>query len=90
MSKIFKIGVVAAILISIEALLVIELEKDDSPPDSSIEAARDRALRVIAQKRHDRERRAEQQGAGQPVTKPADKVPAKVQPLTPTSKDGPR
>ena len=33
---------------------------------------------------------AVQAGADQPATKPADKVPAKVQPPTPTSKDGPR
>ena len=33
---------------------------------------------------------AEQAGADQPATKPADKVPAEVQPPTPTSKDGPR
>jgi hypothetical protein len=33
---------------------------------------------------------AEQAGADQPATKPADKVPAKDQPSTPTSKDGPR
>jgi hypothetical protein len=32
----------------------------------------------------------EQAGADQPATKPADKVPAKVKPSTPTSKDGPR
>jgi hypothetical protein len=33
---------------------------------------------------------SEQPGAGQPATKPADKVPAEVQPSTPTSKDIPR
>jgi len=33
---------------------------------------------------------AEQPGANQPATKPADKAPAEVQPPTPTSKDGPR
>jgi hypothetical protein len=33
---------------------------------------------------------AEQAGAGQPATKPADKDPVKDQPSTPTSKDGPR
>jgi hypothetical protein len=33
---------------------------------------------------------AEQAGADQPATKPADKVPAEVQPPTPTSKDVPR
>ena len=33
---------------------------------------------------------AEQPGAGQPATQPADKVPAEVQPPTPTSKDAPR
>jgi hypothetical protein len=33
---------------------------------------------------------AQQSGAGQPATKPADKVPAKGQPSPPTSKDGPR
>jgi hypothetical protein len=33
---------------------------------------------------------AEQPGAGQPATQPADKVPAEVQPSTPTSKDAPR
>ena len=33
---------------------------------------------------------AEQPGADQPATKAADKVPAKVQPPTPTSKDAPR
>jgi hypothetical protein len=32
----------------------------------------------------------EQAGADQPATSPADKVPAKIQPSTPTSKDGPR
>jgi len=35
-------------------------------------------------------RSAEQPGAGQPATMPADKVPADVQPPTPTSKDAPR
>ena len=35
-------------------------------------------------------RKAEQPGAGQPATQPADKLPAKDQPLTPTSKDAPR
>lgn len=34
--------------------------------------------------------RAEQAGANQPATKLADKVPAKIQPSTPTSKDDPR
>jgi hypothetical protein len=34
--------------------------------------------------------KAEQAGADQPATKPADKVPAKVQPSTPTPKDRPR
>jgi hypothetical protein len=33
---------------------------------------------------------AEPVGADQPATKPADKVPAKIQPSTPMSKDGPR
>ena len=33
---------------------------------------------------------AEPAGAGQPATQPADKVPAKIQPSTPTPKDGPR
>ena len=33
---------------------------------------------------------AEQPGAAQPATQPADKAPAKDQPLTPTSKDAPR
>jgi hypothetical protein len=33
---------------------------------------------------------AEQAGAGQPATKPADKPPLKDQPSTPTSKDAPR
>jgi hypothetical protein len=33
---------------------------------------------------------AEQAGADQPATKPADKPPVKGQPSTPTSKDGPR
>ena len=33
--------------------------------------------------------KSEQPGAGQPATKPADKVPAEVQPLTPTPKDAP-
>jgi hypothetical protein len=37
-----------------------------------------------------RHSKAEQPGAGQPATKPADKVPAKAQPSNPTSKDGPR
>jgi hypothetical protein len=32
----------------------------------------------------------EQAGADQPATKPADKVPAKIQPSTPTPKDLPR
>ena len=35
-------------------------------------------------------KRAEQRGAAQPATKPADKAPAKDQPSTPTSKDNPR
>ncbi|MCX6873723.1 MAG: hypothetical protein NTW21_07930 [Verrucomicrobia bacterium] len=34
--------------------------------------------------------KAEPAGAAQPATKPADKVPAEVQPPTPTSKDYPR
>jgi hypothetical protein len=34
--------------------------------------------------------KAEQAGADQPATKPADKTPVKIQPSTPTSKDGPR
>jgi hypothetical protein len=34
--------------------------------------------------------KGEQAGADQPATKPADKVPAKVKPSTPTPKDGPR
>ena len=34
--------------------------------------------------------KAEPAGAAQPATQPADKVPAKVQPSPPTSKDGPR
>jgi hypothetical protein len=34
--------------------------------------------------------KAEQLGAGQQATKPAEKVPAEVQPSTPTPKDGPR
>ncbi len=34
--------------------------------------------------------KAEQAGADQPATKPADKVPAKGQPSTPTPKGGPR
>jgi len=34
--------------------------------------------------------KAEPAGADQPATKPADKVPAKVQPPNPTSKDSPR
>jgi hypothetical protein len=34
--------------------------------------------------------RVEQAGADQPATKPADKVPAEVQPPPPTSKDNPR
>jgi len=34
--------------------------------------------------------KGEQAGADQPATKPADKAPAKDQPSTPTSKDGPR
>jgi len=34
--------------------------------------------------------KAEQAGADQPATKPADKAPVKDQPPTPTSKDGPR
>jgi hypothetical protein len=33
---------------------------------------------------------AEQAGAGQSATKPADKAPAEIQPPTPTSKDAPR
>ena len=33
---------------------------------------------------------AEQPDPAQPTTKPADKVPAKIQPSTPTSKDAPR
>jgi len=33
---------------------------------------------------------AQQAGADQPATKPADKVPAKVKPSTPAPKDGPR
>jgi hypothetical protein len=33
---------------------------------------------------------SEQPGADQPATRPADKVPAKTIPSTPTSKDGPR
>jgi hypothetical protein len=33
---------------------------------------------------------AEQPGAAQPATKPADKTPGKGQPSTPTPKDGPR
>jgi len=36
------------------------------------------------------ESKAEPAGAGQPATKPADKVPAKGQPPTPTPKDAPR
>ena len=38
----------------------------------------------------DEKRQAEQAGAGQPATKPADKPPVKDQPSTPTSKDLPR
>lgn len=34
--------------------------------------------------------KAEQAGADQPATKPADKPPVKDQPSTPTPKDGPR
>ena len=33
---------------------------------------------------------AQQAGADQPAASPADKVPAKIQPSTPTPKDGPR
>jgi hypothetical protein len=35
-------------------------------------------------------KKAIEAGADQPATKPADKVPAKIQPSTPTSKDSPR
>ena len=38
----------------------------------------------------DIDNKAEQAGADQPATKPADKPPVKDQPSTPTSKDGPR
>ena len=38
----------------------------------------------------DAEPQAEQPGAGQPSTKPADKVPAEAQTPTPTPKDAPR
>jgi hypothetical protein len=44
----------------------------------------------MKKKREILEQEAEQAGADQPATKFADKVPAKVQPSTPTSKDGPR
>ena len=73
-----------AIQKDIQDVLVRELQRDDSNPDSAIEAA----LRVIEQQRNDREKRADP-GAAQPATKPADKVPPIDQPPTPTSKDGP-
>jgi hypothetical protein len=51
--------------------------KSDSPQDQSNV---DHTPKIIA----------EQAGADQPATKPGDKVPAKIQPSTPTSKDAPR
>jgi len=45
-------------------------------------------LNTYAAKKHNKP--AEQSDADQPATRPADKVPAKGQPSTPTSKDGPR
>ena len=45
---------------------------------------------IIDHESPSRSKLAEQAGADQPATKPADKVPAKTKPSPPTPKDGPR
>jgi hypothetical protein len=76
----------SAIQKDIQDVLVRELQRDNSTPDSAIEAA----LKVIGQQWEDRERRAEQPGPAQPATQPADNPPANDQTSTPTSKVSPR
>ena len=76
----------SAIQKDIQDVLVRELQKDNSTPDSAIEAA----LRVIGQQWDDRVRRDEQTGAGQPAPKSVEKIPVEVQPLPPPSEDAPK
>ena len=48
------------------------------------------AAKLVSESKRSTKQEAEQAGADQPATKPADKAPVKDQPSTPTSKDGPR
>jgi hypothetical protein len=78
-----KVG--ESIQIELNHVLNEELQKEGVTPDTAF----DTAISEIERSRVER-LRAEQAGAGQPATKPADKPAVKDQPSTPTSKDGPR
>lgn len=78
-----KVG--ESIQIELNHVLLEELKKDGNTNDTAL----DTAIGEIERSRVER-LRAEQAGADQPATKPADKPPVKDQPSTPTSKDGPR
>jgi len=67
----------AKFYISTERLIYREMSRHDSEKPEVIRFDK-------------RTAKAEQAGAGQPATKPADKAPVKDQPSPPTSKDAPR
>ena len=75
----------SAIQMDVLHVLVRELQKDDSTPDSAVDAA----IQTLEQQRVERQR-LEQSGTLHPATKPADKPPVKEQPTSPTPKDAPR
>jgi len=65
-------------------------EERQEPDEKSRKASEELFNKIKEDNDHPGRFRGNEAGAGQPASKPADKVPAKVQPSIPTPKDGPR